>query len=191
MSDQDSKIDWAETNPANVALAISEYEKRLAAGRDLYGVLDNKARWVLTVTLPLGSALAAYLFAQQETDACLSASALTLAGLLFLSTIFAALALQTRRYRVGALIPDDISQWKPFLEGGQREARLFAEMRIRTMASAIEVNDKSNDSKADNLKRALWLACLAAPVATLPFFSCRLLFLYAIPAGICPTVVGP
>ncbi|MER8439293.1 hypothetical protein NKH36_03045 [Mesorhizobium sp. M1312] len=189
-ADKRTEVDWRKANPENIALATMEYEKQLAASRELYSVLDDKARWMLTTTIALGSALAAYVFAQVAPNACSGISAIILAALFFLSSIYAAFALQTRRYRVGAGIPDAISQWKPLLEGGGGEALLFAKMRFETMAKAIKINDASNDKKAEHLKRAIWLGCLAAPVAALVFIACHVFLLFAVPSGICPAIVG-
>ncbi|MCZ8547643.1 hypothetical protein OOJ09_25945 [Mesorhizobium qingshengii] len=184
------EVDWRKTDPVNIAMIMTEYEKRLAASHDLYSVLDDKARWLLTTTIALGSALAAYVFSLVAPNVCSGISATTLAALFFLSSIYAAIALQTRSYLVGARIPDAISEWKPLLEGGTDEALLFAKMRFETIAKAIAFNDESNDRKAVYLKRAIWFGCLAAPVAALLFIACHVFLLFTVPAGICPAIVG-
>jgi hypothetical protein len=182
-------INWKAANADNTKLVLAEFEKKLAAGRELYGVLDAKAKWLLTVTVPLGTLLTGYVFADTNQNICSSLSALMLAALLFCGSVSAALAVQTKTYRTGARTPDDISEWKPLIEGEEGEAKQFYGMRLETLAGAVEQNDISNRDKGRKITLAIWFACLAAPVAALAFIVCHILFLILIPTGACPAIV--
>lgn len=185
------EIDWSKSNPDNVALVVAEYEKRLAAGQSLYLELEAKARWLLTVTIPLGSLLAGYVFVSGLGDWCQGIAAIVLAGLLLGSSILAGMALVTRAYGTGAMLPDvSIDQWKTMIEGSESHAKKFAGMRLGVIAKTIETNSQSNRAKSGWVKRAVWLGCLAAPAAGLAFAACHVLLLVFIPASGCPAIVG-
>lgn len=184
-------INWKAANPRNAAYVIEQYEKQLAASRELYSVLEDKARWVLTVTIPLGSVIATYLFTSETPDWPPQLAAWTLAGGLLLSALFAGLAIWPREYAVGARIPDDIREWRPLIEGAEKEAGLFAKMRIETISAALQLNENSNKAKGWQVKRAILVGGLAAPVAFLIFVAARVLLLCAVTPGVGPAFVAP
>ncbi|RUV91934.1 hypothetical protein EOA75_18305 [Mesorhizobium sp. M1A.F.Ca.IN.022.07.1.1] len=185
-----TEIDWTKSNPENVALILAEYEKQLVAGRELYGVLDAKARWLLTVTIPLGSVISGYVVANGLMNLCAGSAALAMVLMLFAASLIAAFALQTRTYRVGARLPDNISDWRPLIMGKEAEANAFAGMRIETMASAIEINAASNATKSKHLRLAILVGTLAAPAAIFLFAAVHVLLFFAVSPGLCPAIVG-
>lgn len=181
-------IDWSKSNPENVAIIIAEYEKQLAAGRELYGVLDAKARWLLTVTIPLGSILSGYVVANGLTNLCAGSAALAMVLMLFAASLTATCALQTRTYLVGARISDEISEWQPLITGKEAEAKAFAGMRIDTMATAIEVNGRSNSTKSKHLRYAILIGSLAAPAALFLFAATHVFLFFAVTSAVCPAI---
>lgn len=183
-------IDWSKANPANVALVIAEYEKMLSASRELYTALDGKARWVLTVTIPLGTLVAGYVFADGATNVCSGIGAGALAILFFIASALATWALKTRVYLVGAVVPrSSLDGWKTLFSGGENEANEFAGMRLETLANAVAINDQSNDAKSAHIRRAIWAGTLAVPIAGTLFVVCHVFLLFAVPTVACPAII--
>ena len=183
-------IDWDNTPQENIDMAVAVLDRRLTAADANFQHIEEKAKWVMTLTLSLGSALAAFLISGAASSKCAMAAGGVLAIFFFLSAALAGVAFLTRGYLVPARIPDHLDDWKPFFEGGDHERKEFRSMQMSTMHRAATTNEMANDKKGRWLKRAILFGLLGAPIAAVVIAACLVTLLVTVPSGICPAIIG-
>ncbi|MGN6307331.1 MAG: hypothetical protein ACTHNH_21140 [Mesorhizobium sp.] len=183
-------INWDSTPAENIDMAAAVLDRRLAAADANFQHIEEKAKWVMTLSLSLGSALAAFLMSAGAATQCAGLAGGMLALCFFVSAALAGVALSTRGYLVPARIPDSLGDWKPFFEGGEHERKVFRSAQITTMHRAVKSNEDANDKKVRWLRRAILVGLLGAPIAAAVAATCFVTLLVAVPSGICPAIIG-
>lgn len=158
------------------------YRARLESANTNQKHLDEKARWLLTVTMPVSAALVAYV---STGPSFVIAPALMLLGFV-VASILAAVSLVPRDYEVGIKVPDEPEEYGALLNGGEERVIEFEHANIEELAKAVRVNDRSNDDKARWLHRAMWAAVLTPIVAALSFLYFGISLFGFTLSSICP-----
>lgn len=164
-------------------LLTSLYRTRLDAANANQRLLDDKARWLLTVTMPVSAALVAYI---STGPALVLAPSALLIGFI-ISSILAAVSLLPRDYEVGIKVPANPDDYRVLLEGEDHRVVEFEYANIKEIANAVRVNEDANDRKGRWVQRAMWVGVLSPLIAAaFGLISLIIPFLCAAFAGVSP-----
>ncbi len=165
-------ICWKNSNVENMKLAAAEYEARLQYEEELYVSLENKARWLLSVAIPLITLVGGYLLNTESAEGRALWSGIIFLLCMLVSSVLASASIFSRTYNIGRPVPDSLVQWKDFIENGNKEQKYFYGRKLEVAETALRKNIKSNKSKGNLVRISLMAAMAAIFLPVIPWFVC-------------------
>lgn len=171
--DGQGQLDLGKVNKAHLKILLEQYERRLAESESAYNHLETKARWVLSVAVPLGMAVVgAVVFKELRFPDTVMAPLMSMAVLLSIGSVLAVVSVSLREYKGGALtttVPSKFEeQASDFLTGDTDESsNEFSIKRLRGLGDAIETNEGSNRLKGCWLGWSIGATVMSLPLASI------------------------